>query len=488
MPRFVVLSPASEGLAGAYDVRVGPLSFVATAGPLGETLGDGLETVGAALTPAEARPRPIKLELPIRGARDEPDLRDAGLRLRRQARQLLDNARWRTQGLYLFVRFDHELSGWLLIGGGTIDETDPGVSFGEFDLELEDVYLVGRPGTHRGGRRLDLGDRRGGLRPRDTRRTLYSTDFASHALPAEPVVIPGDVVAFTRTGNQPVGSSTPGALINARRLWRTVAGADGEVITYLPDPALVEVMPDGFAQIDDVGAVRVWDLSRASSYPPDPSLYGAERDIAPDLFYGWERVLGDTLDPTTPLAVENGVCRLVWLGPAATEGLAVELWDAGLGYYRRAARVLHSLNVGELRVIEVTPERAVLEARAGELAMRAILQRGWYGPRLESYNDGGGTARLEYAPYPAAAPVVAALTPSWVQSITANGYQVRWAQSSSAEVRDTTPTVISGTAATYRRARTVVGQLCGPAGPAAAELASLSLVDAQSTPVLVARR
>jgi hypothetical protein len=488
MPRFVVLSPAAEGLTSAYDVRVGPLAFVATAGPLGETIGDGLETVGAALTPAEARPRPVKLDLPIRGASEETDIREAGLRIRRQARQLFDNARWRTQGLYLSIRFDHELSGWLLVGGGTIEENDPGITFGEFDLELEDVFLVGRPGTHRAGRRLDLGDRRTGLRPRDTRRTLYSTDFSTQALPAEPLVVPGDVVAFTRSGNQPVGSSTPGALINARRLWRTIAGADGEVVTYLPDPALIDLLPDGYAQIDDVGAVRIWDLSRAATYPPDPAAYSGERDLSPDLFYGWERVFGDTLDPTIPLAIDNGVCRLAWLGPNAGQGLAVEFWDAGLGNYRRAGRVLHSLNVGELRVVEVTPERAVIEARAGELAMRAILQRGWYGPRLESYNDGGGTARLEYAPYPAAAPVVANLTPSWVQSITANGYQMRWAQAASSETRDTTPTIITGPAVTYRRTRTIVGQLTAPAGPAAADLASLSLVDAQSIPVLVGRR
>ncbi|MCK9251049.1 MAG: hypothetical protein M0P31_18970, partial [Solirubrobacteraceae bacterium] len=82
-----------------YPVRLGPLRFRSFAGDMTEALGDTLTNVGAALVPGERRPRPQRLVLPVTGNR-EPDPREAGLRLRRQVRQLLENAAWKQQGLY----------------------------------------------------------------------------------------------------------------------------------------------------------------------------------------------------------------------------------------------------------------------------------------------------------------------------------------------------------------------------------------------------
>jgi hypothetical protein len=487
MTRLVVLPPTPVDRWSGYDLRIGPLAFDCPTGPVGETLGDGLEAVGAALTPAERRPRPIKLPLTIRARRDELDPTAVGLRMRRQVRQVLENERLRGQGLYLYWRADEELSGWLRLGGGDVTETDPGLTFGDFELELDSPYLVGRPGTHRMGRRLDLGDRRTGLVPRDTRGTLYSTDFATAAIPAEPIVVPGDVVAFVASGNRPVASSTSGPLRGARRLWRTVSGSNGEVISYLPDVALLPNPARAPLDLEEPGIVRVWDLANAVPSPPDPALYTPERDTDPDVYNRWERVLGDVLAPAHPLAVDNGVCRLVWLGPSAAQGLALEWWDDALGHYRREGRILHATGVSELRVVEATGERAVLELRAGELTLRAILQRGWNGARLESYNDGGGTARLEYAPDAGAPTVTPDATLPWVQTIAAGGRSVYWAQGTADETRDTTPGVITGPAASYRRNRTIVAQIGTPAS-SAATAGARSLVDAQSVPVLLGRR
>lgn len=397
MSRLVVLSESSSAVPVGYDVRLGPLAFVTPADTVSETIGDGLEAVGAGLVAGERRPRPLKLKLPVRGYHLDIDASESGRRLRRQVRQLLDNPRWRLQGFYFTWAADEDLDGWLLVGGAELGETDPGISFGEFELDLADVYVRGRPGTHRPGRRAAIADRRSGLVSRDTRWLLYSTDFAAQALPTEPLVLPGDIVDLVATGNQPVSSVTAGPLRGARRLWRTCAASDAEIVTYRPDESVLSDRSK-YIDLDSLGSVRVWDLSAAVEYPPLPASYSTERDTSPDIYRGWERVLGDVLTPDRPLAIDNGACRVIWLGAAANQGLAVEHWDEALGHYRRAGRVLHSLNVREQQVVEVTPERAVVEWRAGRYALRAILQRGWWGPRLESYDDGGSTARLEYAP------------------------------------------------------------------------------------------
>jgi hypothetical protein len=379
----------------SYAIRLGPLSFVDPVEAVGEAIGDGLDVVGAALTAGERRPRPFKLKLPIRGDDGEAEPRTAGLRLRRQVRELIENPLYRLQGFFFTWSPDEDLDCWLLIGGAEIIETDPGISFGEWALELSDVYLRGRPGTHRPARRAAVSDLRSGLVPRDTRRLLYSTDFSGVSLPARPLYLPGDVADLVSTGNRPA-ESTAGLARGSRHLWRRVGAIDGEVLSYRPDDSLLPGRTK-YLDLDDLGSVRVWDLSAATTYPPNPTGYTTEGDEQPTA-YGWERILGDVLRPTIPLAVENGACRLVWLGPSGSQGLAIEVWSSTTSKFTRLGRVLHAANVAEQRVVECTPERAVLEWRAGRYGMRAILQRGWYGPRLESYDDGGEGARIEYAP------------------------------------------------------------------------------------------
>ena len=491
MTRLVALtrSEASTSVSG-YDVQLGPLLFVTPADVVGETTGDGLDVVGAALTASERRPRPLKLKLPVRGSNLDLDTKASGLRLRRQLRAVMNNAKWRLTGFYFVWEPDPDLDGWLMIGGGDLEENQAGVTFGEYEMELENVFIVGRPGTHRPGRRAAINDLRTGMAPRDTRRLLYSTDFAAVALPAEPLILPGDSVALTSSGNRPVASSSLGPeRAGLRHLWRTASAEDAEILSYIPDPVL---LPDrkSYLELDELGSVRVWDLSKATSLPPNPVGYSTERDESPDLFYGWEQVMGDALGAQTPLAVENGACRLIWLGPTGTEGLAIEYWDSELEHFRRIGRILHSLNVTEQRVVELTPERAVLEWRAGRYCMRAVLQRGWWGPRLESYDDGGSTTRLEFAPEGTGKVKVTQPVLPWVHTIapTSGGHPLLWAQGANDEIVDTIPTVLTGEAATFRRTRVLVAQLGCPPGPSAEGLAGLSLIDARGVPVLVGRR
>jgi hypothetical protein len=487
MTRLVVLSPDVGGFqARPYDLRVGPLAFTWPAGALEETLGDTLEAVGAALTPAERRPRPLKLPLRIEGnQRAEVDPVTVGRRLRRQVRQLLENPAWLAGGLFLWWRADTELNGWLRVGGGSITESDPGVDFGIWDLELESPYLVGRPVTHRVGRRLDLADRRTGLVPRDTRGTLYATDFSTQALPVEPLVLPGDITAQVSQGNRAL-SATSGPQRFGRRLWRSAAAVDGDVASYIADPAALPVEVDAYVTLDEAGAVRIWDLTPATTFPPLTTAYTAERDWSPDVYYGWERVFGAQIrSSSAPLAIDNGAIRLIWLGPSAGQGLAFEWYDAGIGSFRREGRILHALNALEAAVVECTPERAVVEWRASDKALRAILQRGWHHVRLESYADDGGTARLEWA-NDAGAPVVASSTPSWVKTLTTAGRTLYWATGTAADAQ-AAGTVVSGTSpVAFTRARTVVAQLGSP-NATVADVAGWSLADARSVPVLLRR-
>src|SRR5690606_16362507 len=96
-----------------YPVRLGPLRFQCLVGDLPEPLGDKLAAVGAALVPGERGPRPVQLVLPASGSFSEDDHREAGLRLRRQVRQLLENTAWKSHGLYFEAGWDPESACWL---------------------------------------------------------------------------------------------------------------------------------------------------------------------------------------------------------------------------------------------------------------------------------------------------------------------------------------------------------------------------------------
>lgn len=436
MTRLVVLERAEFGAEQHYDLRLGPLWFLWPADAVSESLGDGLDAIGAVLTAAERKPRPLKLKLPVRASSRDAAQTQIGLRMRRQTRQLLDNARWRMGGLYLSFGADPDLDGWVLVGGGDLEETDPGLSFGDFTLDLTDLYLVARPGTHKPARRLELADRRGGLVPRDTRGLIYSTDFDDHNLPAAPLVVPGDILGALGAQNRSPASITAGPSIDGRVLWRAVAADPGEVVSFLPDDATLPDRRRRYIDLDDPGSVRVWTLDGAAEYPPVVAHYSTERCLDPTLD-GWERAYGDVLAPTTRFAVDNGVCRIVWLGSGTDQGLAVEFWDDTTATYRRAGRVLAGLSVREARIIEVTGERAVVEWRGGARALRAIMQRGWLGPRLEGFDDDGGGARLEIALDDAVIVVDQPRSPTWVRELV-SGANPNLLANPGAETGDTT--------------------------------------------------
>lgn len=471
-------------------LRLGPLAFPAPLSPLTESLGDGLEAVGPALVMAERRARPFALELAVHGNPEDTDERDTGMRLRRQARQLLENTRWRAQGIYFYFPADEELAGWLLVGGGDLEETDSGVTFGDFKLTLTDCYLRGRPGTHRPGRRLNLADRRGGVVALDTRGMLYNADWPAVPLPARPLILPGDVLGLTSSTGGAPASSVPGDTIARRTLFTECAAVDGEVISYRPNMApLTTAGAAAPLELEEAGEVRVWDQRDGFT----AASLGVDQALVPGNV-GWERVCGPLLDYTRPLAMDNGLCRLVWVAKpiSAGGGLALEQINPGtLTYERLGVFVgLDHVDAGptyaEATVIELTPERGVIEWRIGPLMLRAILQRGWTGPRLEHYST---TSMLWLADIFPPVTNTTATTEAMVSQMdpaTPGPNGILWAQgAASDDVFPGGPRI-----ATVNPAPTsdvLVAQIAPVGAMTPADLASLAVVDARPEPVLLSR-
>lgn len=476
-----------------YDLWLGPLAFTWPRDVVEETLGDTLEAIGAALTPAERRPRPVKVPLLIEGnLADTPDARAVGYRLRRQVRQLLENADWLAHGLYLWWRADDELAGWVRVGGGGIRESDPGVSFGIWELELESAYLVGRPATERPGRRLDLADRRTGLVPRDTRGRIYSTEYADYDLaftdvdtpPFEALILPGDVSGLLSSARRPI-TATPGPTReDGHRLYQAIDGVDGEVVSYDASPAAFPDEPSAYVTLDAPGSVRAWDLSAAVTYPPVQADYTTAGDQAPDDIYAWEAVYGAQLTSSSaPLAIDNGLIRLIWLGTDTDEhALAFEWFDEDLDTFRREGVIgIDQAGAFKASVVELTPERAVIEWRFGVKCMRAILQRGWMHARLESYSDDGDDATLSYRSDVGDIADAVDADVAWVRVFTAAARTLYWAPAGPADLYFADADVVL-----HQNVLAVAAQFGAPTS-SAHDVARWSLVDARSVPVLLSR-
>lgn len=488
-----------------YGVRLGPLSFVTTADTVSETVGDGIETAGAIVVAAERRTRGVKMKLPVRASRDDPrDAGQAGRQLRRQVRALLNNSRWRMQGLYLWWDADPELDGWYVVGGGELSESDPGVAFGEFELDLEDLTIVGRPGTHRPGRRVSIGWRPGGLVPIDSRRISFSTAFQDINRPHEPLWLPGDITDIASTAGRTIDEldvyrADPR---DGRVLWTRVPAIDGEVITYQPGPMLTDRRR--YLDAEDYGSVRAWDIGGTKfegATMPTTRTTAADRDPDhPTTGYGWERVTGDLLLPDRHLSVENGRARITWLGSLPHQHLLWEWMDPATNVFIPAGRFAFSGDVHDSHIVELTPERAVIEWRRGPLAMRAILQRGWAGPRIESYDDTGAFAPIFFQLEDDYNGEVAIGPSSWDNVVTIAGTSVErdpkpvhiglgYATSEflTEALTDETAPVLGPYVLKLSRPRVMVVQVAASVLQNTGQLSQVTATDTRPTPVLLGR-
>jgi hypothetical protein len=360
-----------EGLAGARLITLGPLTLPTIKGEITEVLGDQLETIGAGVVPGERRPRALSLTIPVRGEYVDADRYEAGLRLRRQVRALLENAPARLQGLYLAWSVDPEQNGWLLVGGGDLKHgPGGGVTFADFTLELSDCYRVANRRTHRPARRFSALDRREETTARDILGVVYSSDFAAQTAIARHFlgVNVMDVVRGALRAPATLGSAQSSRDGN---LWYLDDAIDGEIVDYEHDET---------------------DMNKAIV-----RLYDTHGTLVED---DWEPVYG----PDQPVAgvpvLDNAVCRAV--PDPATGHVEVQSWDGAQWVTDATVKPEGSATALRARVVEWTTERAVVcitsTAGATRRELYLTLQRGWTGPRFELYTaDEAGTATATIA-------------------------------------------------------------------------------------------
>lgn len=486
-----------------YSLKLGPLRFITALDDIQEALGDQLEQVGAAVIPGDRRPRPFNLTLPVMAARSESDPYKKGMQLRRQVRQLMENTAWRMQGLPFTWDVDPDLAGWLLVGGGDLTESDSGLTFGEFKLTLTDCYIAGRPGTHRQGRRLDLGDRRTGLVPRDSWGKLHSTDFNAQPADSSPLVLPGDIDYPDLVNTPATRYPLPGNDWRQAAAW---ANPDpGGVIAFRPDyDNVFGNFPD--FTVADFGSCRVFAKPDDGSPPVSTTTAG---DLDPQTHYGWEQVLGPRTNAHEPLVIDNGICRVMYMGPAASQGLLIQRWITNRfqnGIWLSGHMPITDpayQNTADWVPIELTPERVVIEVAASDTRqnLRIILQRGWTGPRLEQRNvpssasssGNGWGLRTE-----AGGGSVTQITPTFIYEVkNSGGSRVALVAkgASNIEVAASSQLVTGSIAGFYLPSPSKVmalqismGQLSGASASWPVDrFASMSLEDARPVPVLVER-
>lgn len=372
------------------DVKLGRIEFEWPLDDVPEELGGAVDTVGRRVVAGEpsARKQPLKVPVRIEGAATN------GERLRRQVRSLLNNEEARK---YLYLKFesDPELNGWVSLAGGDLTDQAGGSTFGEWQLELRDMYRLGSLRTNLPARRLEAYDRRLATTPRDYLKRLYSTDFAAktatarHFLPFRanvPTGFGGVAVTLTDGGQED----------------RYVDGRPhGEVLSFMMD--------DTDEGVNDVLALDPGDFDNTwATWVKDDDPYD------PQTAYGWEEMYGpdyphsvDTSE--TPPILENFCCRVRPSDLQAVEGssaFGLRLDSLGAssapGDISPYATVAFARNGTLLddpdfsRLVEYTPERAVLAMWFANraVAVYVTLQRGWKGPRVEMYGAAADTLRL----------------------------------------------------------------------------------------------
>lgn len=352
----------------ARVLTLGPIALPTLMGSLSEALGDELDTVGAGVVPGDRRPRPFQVTIPIRGDTADGALRfDTGNKLRRQVRALMENSPARLQGLYLAFGPDSEQNCWLLIGGGDLKYAQGGIALADYTLELTNCYRIANRRTHRPARRIDITDRRLITTPRDILGTDFSTEFNTLTPIARHYL--GVGVTDAESGGKPV--ATIAVTTKDGNLCAVQDRLDGECISY--EQAEADEYKAIVRIIDRRGSVV--ETNWHDVYGPDQPLTAGE---IPVLDNALARVVPDV--PTGRLDVQS------WSGSAWVTDATVTPPAGATGFAGR--------------VVEWTTERAVLLITSTvstnqRVAIYVTLQRGWPGPRVETYHQdsaGAGVA------------------------------------------------------------------------------------------------
>jgi hypothetical protein len=400
------------------DFKLGRMYFPTLEDALAESVGDGLEAVGAGLAAGERKPRPMDLTIPVSASSKEANPYADGDRMRRQVRSLMENPAARLSGLYMIVAFDPELNGWALIGGGKLEYDTGGVAFADYKLTLSDSYVVGKRRTHRPARRVAAFDRRLITTPRDYEGQVFSTSFASSPAVVQVALPHGATDARARS------------IASAQQV-RSLATADGGSANIYSGLVNGDVL--SFEQpesAEGLGDVVIYD--RRGVAAPAELMTVKE----PQATFGWEEVYGPDYPLTEgdPPVMQNGICRMRYLA-APAPCFALDQFSGGA--WVEQARIAPAVTgVAATALISCTvkawtPEQAVVFCRfacgaTNTVDIYYILQRGWAGPRIETYGrPSTGSQRAEIWYYPqdangmlfAKADAMSVSTEAWAASV-----------------------------------------------------------------------
>jgi hypothetical protein len=368
---FVEVDEYVESGAGLL-LRLGPLWLPTTLDALSRVLGQQASTDGGIVAAGERQARGFTPTIPLHGEATDTDMRETGLRLRRQVAALINNRRATDQGLFFDFGPDPWMNLWLQIGAAEVKNSAGGITMGDFVLTISDAYELGTLQTHRPGRQFAVADRRVATTAIDTRATVYTSDYPAQTVRAVAALPSGITDVTLRTGEPATLHSRP--------------GRDGPQLLLL-EPENLDTITFEPGADQYLNSVRVLDRRTFRTAPAagdDPN---------------WETVYGPTqtlVDADDAPVLDNGLCRARWDTQGTAVGYALDAWtedgweEQGKVYVFRTAFGLNTLL--SARLTEWTPERAVVTLVLANTAdpsardeLLVTLERGWTAPRFELY-------------------------------------------------------------------------------------------------------
>lgn len=316
---------------------------------------------------------------------------------RRQMRSMLNNTPYKMQAFYINWTADPEQNGWYVPDMGQLADGDGSSGLATGFWKLENVYWRKQAArrTHRRAVAVTMLSLTTGLRYRDYRHTVYSTDF-SQISPLAVTFLPPSLTDPINSSNQAAVATTP--LTN---------GSDGFAVCLAPN--LVNLTTVSFEQSETsqtAGGVLVYDRNADAGTSPDANwteVYG------PD--WPWYYPNTSSATPDTPV-LSNGVVQVRY-DSANTDGFIVSVWtgaawvdECKVWFQRYNTGLSTPVAVADMNLLssgleEYSPERAVVKvvmqaAGTTDTSSREViyitLQRGWSGPRFEMYPAPTATA------------------------------------------------------------------------------------------------
>lgn len=367
-----------------------------------EPMGDAVDMVGG-VPVAGASMNGIKIPATLMTLGPSGDSATIRQAQRRALRSILNNKPLREGSLYVFWPTDPEHNGWYVLDSATLKNLG-GARYQDFIQELSGIglSLVGRQRTHRRGVEYIIACRSaatGAPRyiPRDYLQRVGNGDFSTLVIPfalAFTPANPTDVLLPPAAGGFTSQQGTAFAQLDASSCYPVTLSTsqDGGIVHF--EQAEADRLKGDVVIRDRRGVTSM----ASATTGPDPAwveVYG------PD----WVSSESDGRFTTDVPVLENGRCRVSYDGSQTFKGFRIDV--ASAGSWVEQGKVVPNRTNSSLfgddtlvlaQIMEWTPERGVLKVilrASGDGSSREevyiTLQRGWSGPRFESYPASSAT-------------------------------------------------------------------------------------------------